>query len=276
MSHSQSTTSTPSSLAYEPAARSSLARWSATKTVIGSATSAARRGSSSSSRSRSAEGSRRPPSWMRLRARARRRSGSSPWSNSRLDLVQVLAPVVGAHLVERTRFIKPGEQLVLQRRDELVGLLRDAHRQLGHSARRNRVDQRTRGVVDPVHVPGLVLGRRERLAAMQLAGEVERQAVPERDVAKHTGHAPVLVDHLAELPVAQTRNQRPHPLELTRIRRNEGAIHDDQSMVGAGSAVFARQIITDVLAVDGLGWPQGYRAPKQPAPDPSSSALYIQ
>jgi hypothetical protein len=25
-----------------------------------------------------------------------------------------------------------------------------------------------------------------------------------------------------------------------------------------------------------VGWPQAYRAPKQPAPDPSSSALYIQ
>src|SRR5450755_564059 len=61
MSHSQSMTSTPSSLACEPAARSSLARWSATKTAIGSAMSAARRGSSSSWRSRSAEGSGRPP-----------------------------------------------------------------------------------------------------------------------------------------------------------------------------------------------------------------------
>jgi hypothetical protein len=48
-------------------------------------------------------------------------------------------------------------------------------------------------------------------------------------MTKHTGHAPILVDHLAELPVAQTRNQRPHPLELTRIRRNEGAIHNDQT-----------------------------------------------
>ncbi len=49
MSHSQSTTSTPSSsLACEPAARSSSASWSATKTAIGSATPAARRGSSSS------------------------------------------------------------------------------------------------------------------------------------------------------------------------------------------------------------------------------------
>ena len=61
MSRSQSTTSTPSSLACKPAARSSLARRSATKTAIGSATSAARRGSSSGWRSRSAEGSGRPP-----------------------------------------------------------------------------------------------------------------------------------------------------------------------------------------------------------------------
>jgi hypothetical protein len=60
-SHSQSTTSTPSSLACEPTAASSLARRSATKTAIGSATSAARRGSSSTSRSRSADGSGRPP-----------------------------------------------------------------------------------------------------------------------------------------------------------------------------------------------------------------------
>jgi hypothetical protein len=57
-------------LAYEPAARSSPARWSAAKSVIGSATSEARRGSPSSRRSRSAEGSagRQPP---------RQRHGSS-------------------------------------------------------------------------------------------------------------------------------------------------------------------------------------------------------
>jgi hypothetical protein len=61
MSHSQSTISTPSSLACEPAARSSLARWSATKTAIGSATSAARRGSSSSWRSRPTNGPDPPP-----------------------------------------------------------------------------------------------------------------------------------------------------------------------------------------------------------------------
>jgi hypothetical protein len=54
MSRSPSTTSTPSSPACEPTARSSLARWSATKTSIGSATSAVRRGSSSNWRRRSA------------------------------------------------------------------------------------------------------------------------------------------------------------------------------------------------------------------------------
>src|SRR6266498_5760237 len=57
MLHSQSTTSTPPSPPCEPAAVSSLARWRTTKTSIGSATSAARRGSSSSWRSESADGS---------------------------------------------------------------------------------------------------------------------------------------------------------------------------------------------------------------------------
>ena len=57
MSHSQSPTSTPPSPPCEPAAVSSLARSRTTKTFIGSATSAARRGSSSSWRSGSADGS---------------------------------------------------------------------------------------------------------------------------------------------------------------------------------------------------------------------------
>src|SRR5437868_8216512 len=144
-------------------------------------------------------------------------SGSNPWSNSRLDLVQVLAPVVGPHWVERAGLIQAREHLIWQRRHELVGLLCNFHRQFGDSAWRNRVDQRTRRVVDPVHILGLVFGRRERLAAQQLAGEVERTAVPERDVAEHAGHAPVLVDHGTKLAVAQTRRHRPHPRELARV-----------------------------------------------------------
>src|SRR5204862_4233428 len=63
--------------------------------------------------------------WMRLRSRARSASGSSPWSNSRLDLVHVLAPVVGPQQVERAGLIQPSEQLIRQRRHELIGLLRD-------------------------------------------------------------------------------------------------------------------------------------------------------
>jgi hypothetical protein len=47
ISHSPSKTSTPSSPTCEPAARNSWASWSATRTATGSATSAARRGSSS-------------------------------------------------------------------------------------------------------------------------------------------------------------------------------------------------------------------------------------
>jgi hypothetical protein len=50
ISHSQSTTSTLSSLACEPAARSSLASWSATNTASDSATSVTRRGSSRAGR----------------------------------------------------------------------------------------------------------------------------------------------------------------------------------------------------------------------------------
>src|SRR5258706_2667559 len=50
------------------------------------------------------------------RARGRR-SGSSPWSNSRLDLVQMLAPVAGPHRVERARIIKPREQRIRERGD---------------------------------------------------------------------------------------------------------------------------------------------------------------
>ena len=56
MSHSQSTTSTQPLPPCEPTAASSSARWRTTKTSFGSATSAARRGSSSSWRSGSAEG----------------------------------------------------------------------------------------------------------------------------------------------------------------------------------------------------------------------------
>src|SRR4029077_20313516 len=69
---------------------------------------------------------------------------SSPWSNSRLDLVQMLAPVVGAHGVERAGHIQARKKVIRKRGHELVGLFRNAHRQLGQGAWSNRVDQWTR------------------------------------------------------------------------------------------------------------------------------------
>src|SRR5690242_4136859 len=66
--------------------------------------------------------------------------GSSPWSNRRLDLIQVLAPVVGADWVERAGFIQALQKFIRQRGHELISLLRNAHRQLRKSAWSDRVD----------------------------------------------------------------------------------------------------------------------------------------
>jgi hypothetical protein len=66
-SHSPSKTSTPSSPACEPMAEL-VASWSALRTATGSVTSAARRGSSSSWPSRSADGSGPPPTPRPTRA----------------------------------------------------------------------------------------------------------------------------------------------------------------------------------------------------------------
>lgn len=74
---SPSRTSTPSSPACEPAARNSWASWSATRTAIGSAASAVRRGSSSNWRSRSADGPARPTCDQPERSDSRSARGSS-------------------------------------------------------------------------------------------------------------------------------------------------------------------------------------------------------
>ena len=95
-SHSRSTTSTPPSLACEPAAGSSLARWRTTKTSIGSATSAARRGSSSSWRSGSAEGS------------GTRRLGDGAYHVARREEV-TLDPAVELALSVESHDCRPGE-----------------------------------------------------------------------------------------------------------------------------------------------------------------------
>ena len=51
---------------------------------------------------------------------------------------------------------------------------------------RDRVDQRSAGVVDPVHVLRLGVGGRERHAALQLVGERQRPGIPEGDVTEHS------------------------------------------------------------------------------------------
>jgi hypothetical protein len=111
MSQSPSKTSTLSSPACEPAARSSSASWSATRTATGSATSAAPRGSSSSWPSRSADGSGPPPDPdQREQPDSRSASGSAyesrPFSRaltglpSRVSGYQPLSRVVN-HLICR-------------------------------------------------------------------------------------------------------------------------------------------------------------------------------
>src|SRR3984893_16685604 len=111
----------------------------------------------------------------------------------------MLGPVVGARRVERAGLIQARKKFIRQRGYELVGLFRNAYRQLGQSAWRNRVDERTRGVVDPVHVFGLVLGRRHQLAALELAGEVERAAFLELKRPPPRSHVPPLVALFAYL-----------------------------------------------------------------------------
>jgi len=50
---------------------------------------------------------------------------------------------------------------------------------------------------------------------------------------------------------------------------SRGAAHSDVDLWDANIPSRVNQPLEPVV-----GWPQGYRAPKQPAPDPSSSAVY--
>ncbi len=72
-------------------------------------------------------------------------------------------------------------------------------REPGDLARRDRVDQSPARVVDPVDVLRLRVGRREGLASLELVGERQHPRVPERDVAEHRRHRPVLIDREAKV-----------------------------------------------------------------------------
>jgi hypothetical protein len=143
------------------------------------------------------------------RARARRQSGSGRSSSSvpagkgGFDLVQVLTAMVRANRIQWTVGVDLRNELGGQGRDELVCLLGDAQGDLGRLARRDGVDERAGGIVDPVHVLRLGIGRREVTGALQLSSEEQRAAIPECHMPQHAGDGPVFVDHRGEVLVAQ-------------------------------------------------------------------------
>src|ERR1700674_3855242 len=105
-------------------------------------------------------------SWKLWRAGARRHSGSGrpvssvPAGKGGLDLVQVLTAMVGANRIQRAVVVDLRNELGGQRRDEFVSLLGDAQGDLGRLARGDGVNERSGGIVDPVHALRLGVGRR--------------------------------------------------------------------------------------------------------------------
>src|SRR6185503_13135173 len=129
----------------------------------------------------------------------------------------MLAAVVRAVDAHRSgRVVRPGlrEKLVAQRRREGVGVLSLLERELGERARRDRVDEPARRVVDPGRIVWLGVGWRERLATLDLPDEELGTRVPERDVAEDRGDGPELVHLRAQLVVAQAGDEHAQPLTL--------------------------------------------------------------
>jgi hypothetical protein len=79
------------------------------------------------------------------------------------------------------------------------------------------MDQRPRGVVDPVDVLGLVVRCVKRRPAFELVGEGQDPAVPEGDVPQDTGNGPELVHVPCEVVRSQPRHQGSHPLQLLGV-----------------------------------------------------------
>ena len=100
----------------------------------------------------------------------------------------------------------------------------DSQRKPGQVTRRDGVDQRPRGIVDPVHVFGFVVGRRERNPSLEFGAQRQDPPVPKRDVPQHAGHGPVLVYLPAELLVGQAPDQRAQPLELSGVLFDVGKL----------------------------------------------------
>jgi hypothetical protein len=132
-------------------------------------------------------------------------------------VVKVLAPVRCAQGVEGAVRVARPEALDRQARYSGVGLLGDAECEPSGLERRNRVDQRARGVVDPIHVLRLGVGERERYATLQFVGERQHPGIPKRDVAEHGGDRPVLVYGSANLVLDLALDQGAKALALSRV-----------------------------------------------------------
>ena len=92
------------------------------------------------------------------------------------------------------------------------------------------MDQRARRIVDPVHILRLVVGGRKRFAALELVGEGQGPTIPERDVAEHGGHRPVLVHGDPKLVLAQALYQGTQALALSPVLLHVGPILGHRSI----------------------------------------------
>src|SRR5262249_38875152 len=146
------------------------------------------------------------------------RGGLAAGSQRGFDLVEVLAPVGGAQGIQGTAGVEGVHPARVQRRDPSVGFLGQAQGEFGGLPWCDGVDERTRGVVDPVRVRRLVVGGGERHDALQLIGQGHDARVPERDVAQQAGHRPGFVNGAQERLVAQASDQRAQALALAGVR----------------------------------------------------------
>src|SRR3954451_20373557 len=103
-----------------------------------------------------------------------------------------------------------------QLRDAGVGLLGDPQGELRSVSRRDRVDQWTSRVIQPVAV-GLGVAGRPRFTATEFLGEDPVAGVPGGDMSGHAADGPVLVYGRAESVIVEMFDQRTHALALTGV-----------------------------------------------------------
>jgi hypothetical protein len=148
---------------------------------------------------------------------------SAAGSQRGIDLVQVLAAVLTAVGVDRAVRVVRIHPVKRQLRDARVRLLGDAEGELRSLSRRDRVDEWTSRVIQPVAFRLGVVGR-PRFTATDLLGEDQDADVPVGDMSEHAGDGPVLVYRRAEGVIVQTFDQRTHALALTGVRIDVRAI----------------------------------------------------